>query len=103
MVNLDVNVAYGKSVTYAANDGTTAYTKLLTDGLADSITPVNTAECVSLSRTGAYFNLDLGQNYPVRSVTIYGKDDGKSLLQFKRRITFYNNLLPSFRKHYQFE
>ena len=75
-----MNVAWGKSVTYAASNGSTMYTKLLTDGLADSITPVNTAECVSLSRSGAYLNLDLGQNYPVRSVTIYGKDDGKTSL-----------------------
>jgi len=83
---VDLNVAYGKSVTYAANTGTntgtTTNTNLLTDGMADSSATINAAECVSLSRSGAYLNLDLGQNYPVRSVTIYGKEDGKKFKQY---------------------
>lgn len=63
---------------YAGNEGGgQSSTPLLTDGLANSQDPENTAECISLSKNNGFFNVDLGQNYAIRSVIIFGKEDGK--------------------------
>lgn len=73
----DINVAYGKTVTYTALDATRTVEvsdTLMTDALVDSEDPVNTADCPSLTRNGgAYLSVNLGESLPVRVVGIFGK------------------------------
>ena len=74
----DVNVAYGKTVNYAALDMSSRLVEmsdiLMTDSLVDSEDPMNAAECPALAKGGgAYLIVNLGENYPVRVVGIFGK------------------------------
>lgn len=58
-------------MTYADNDGKYGSTELMTDGLAS---PDDGAECILLKKGGgAYFTVDLGQEFPVRDVQVVGK------------------------------
>ena len=79
-----MNVAYGKTVNYAALDMSSRLMEmsdiLMTDGLVDSEDPMNAAECPALAKGGgAYLTVNLGENYPVRVVGIFGK---KGILKY---------------------
>lgn len=69
---LDLNVAFGKTVTYTGTSGTVSDT-YMTDGLIDSEDSVNAAECSTLGKSTAYLSVDLGEDLPVRVVGIFGK------------------------------
>lgn len=71
-LSLDVNVAFGKMVTYQGIDATKSDT-LMTDGMVDSASVEFAAECAMLGKSSPYFSVDLGESYPIRVVGIYGK------------------------------
>lgn len=76
VIALDINVAFRKPTTYVSESDGQRSTPLLTDGMADTQDPLNTAECVTLGSQNAFFAVDLGQNYIVRNVNIFCKDEG---------------------------
>ena len=87
-----MNVAYGKTVTYASIDMSRAVEMsdtLMTDALIDSEDPMNAAECPALARGGgAYFTVNLGEKMPVRVIGIFGKK-GKFDQYFKGKSELY--------------
>jgi hypothetical protein len=102
----DINVAYGKTVTYTALDTTRTVEvvdTLMTDALVDSEDPVNTADCPSLTRNGgAYLSVNLGESLPVRVVGIFGKKGKCCLNQFPNDTINYKLNFQSRRRNEQF-
>lgn len=76
----DINVAYGRSATFADINGASSNTPLITDGIASVD---EGAQCILLKRGGgAYFTINLDTQLPVREVVIVGKPGTTSSCYF---------------------